>query len=143
MPLATVRPTARIAGSLLGATVLMSCSQDAQPPAEPVSVEVWHHGDIGATLRFSDAIERAVYGSPAFRRSSGRKPGTLIVRVPETVQALDVSDREQLQYRVEFETSAGKLLGATTGACWSDQLGICANFVVEQAKLAARRMEVG
>jgi hypothetical protein len=137
----TIVRLAWAAALLLGAIGLISCSQDAQSPTAPVSVEVWHHGDVGTTLRFSAAIEKAVYGSPAFRRSSGRKPGTLIVKIPRTVQALDIRDREQLQYQVEFETSAGKLLGATTGACWSDELSVCANFVVDQAKLAASRID--
>jgi hypothetical protein len=119
----------------------MSCSQGSQSSIDPISVEVWHHGDIGTTVRVTDAIEKAVFATPAFRRSSGRKPGTLVVFIPETVAAVDAGAREQLRYLVRFETSTGKALGETTGVCWGDELGSCAGFVVKQAELAAVRMK--
>ena len=133
--------TVRVAGLVLGVASCMSCSQGAQPAIEPIPVEVWHHGDIGTTNRVAAAIEKAVYASPVFSSSTGKQPGTLVVFIPETVEAVDVGARQQLRYLVRFETSAGKTLGETTGVCWGDELSSCAGFVLKQAELAASRMK--
>src|ERR1700741_1372097 len=80
MPLARVIGIVSIAALVPVAALCVSCSKEL--PAEAVRVEVWYLGDFGGTVRFADAVEDAVFRSPAFRESSGQKPGTLIVRVP-------------------------------------------------------------
>lgn len=130
-------------GLALGAAVGASCSRESPPRPEPVPVELWYLGDIGTTVRFANAVEKAIGGSSAFRMSSGQKPGTLIVRIPANVDGIELGDREQLTYGVEFQTSTEKLIGSTTGTCWGDELSVCAEFVVKQAEIAASRMEPG
>jgi hypothetical protein len=132
----------RFAALALGAGACVSCSQGSQPRSEPIPVELWYLGDFGGTLRFSNAVEEALRASPAFRISSGQNPGTLIVRIPVNVEWTELADRDLLTYRVEFQTATGKSLGSTTGTCWNDELSLCAEFVVKQAEIAARRMEL-
>lgn len=132
----------RLAALALGAAVGVSCSQGSQPRAEPIPVELHYLGDFGGTLRFSDAVEQALRASPAFRISSAEKPGTLIVRIPVNVEWTELAAGDLLAYRVEFQTATGKSLGSTTGTCWNDGLSLCAEFVVKQAEIAARRMEL-
>lgn len=132
----------RFAVLALGAAACVSCTQGSQPRSEPIPVELRYLGDFGGTLRFSNAVEEALRASPAFRISSGEKPGTLIVRIPVNVEWTELPDRDLLTYRVEFQTATGKSLGSTTGMCWNDGLSVCAEFVVKQAEIAAGRMEL-
>jgi hypothetical protein len=128
-------------GVLLATAVFACCSNQTGAPTEPVRVEVWRQGDIGSTLQLTDAIEQALRASPAFQKSTGQKPGTLVILVRDSIQAFEVGDRLQLTYQVEFQTETGSALGATTGACWRDALSVCADFVVKQAELAAAKIK--
>jgi hypothetical protein len=141
MPQMKITRTLQFAGLVLATAGFLSCSRNSQAPIEPIPVQIWRHGDIGSTLRLHAAIEEALRASPAFRKSNDRKPGTLIILIPASVDAVEVGDRLQLTYQVEFQTGTGSALGATTGTCWDDELSVCAGFVIKQAEIAAARIK--
>lgn len=107
---------------------------------KPTLVEVWSGGDDGLTLRLKDALEKAFKSSSAFALSSGKKPETLIVKIPTHVAWKQVGKRTQVLYTVEFATIDNQPLGVSKGSCWDDTLTKCTSKIIKDATAAARKV---
>lgn len=125
-----------IARLLLFSTTL-TCPMNASDK-NPIPIEVWRGGDDGLTLRLADALENAFKASPHFILSSGRKKGTLVVRIPTHVGWKQIGKRTRVLYNVEFASADDQNVGGSTGSCWEDALTQCAAEVVNKAGIAAR-----
>jgi len=108
--------------------------------AKPTPVEVWRGGDDGLTLRLADAIEDAFRASPDFVLTSGKQPGTLVVTIPTNVRWKQVGTQTQVLYTIEFTSTDNQNLGASTGSCWDGALAECSGHVVQDAKIAGKKM---
>jgi len=108
--------------------------------AKPISVEFWHVGDDGLSQKLADRVESA-FKSRDFILGSGRKPGTLVVTIPANVRWNKVGKRAQVIYTVEFSSVDNQKIGTNTGSCWDDKLAKCATQIVEDAKIAARKLQ--
>lgn len=120
---------------LLGAQSAMEAAS-----AKPTLVEVWCGGDDGLTMRLKDTLENAFRSSYNFHLSSGKKPGTLIVTIPTHVVWKQAGKRTQALYTVEFTSADNQPLGTSTGSCWDDALTKCANEIIKDARVAARKI---
>ncbi len=126
---------ATMAASLAGA----ACATDVSF-AKPTLVEVWAGGDDGLTQRLSDAIENAFQASPDFALSRGKKPGTLIVTIPANVGWKQIGGRIEVRYTVEFASAEDQKFGNSVGSCWDDSLAECASRILDDARIAARKI---
>ncbi len=122
------------------ATAITTACAPVTSSGKRTPVEVWRAGDDGLTSRFRDAVEAAFVASPSFTPSSGKRPSTLIVTIPTDVQWKRSGDRNQVLYSIEFASVGGQHLGSITGSCWDDLLSECADRVLKEAVIAARRM---
>ena len=109
-------------------------------PAKRTLVEYRHVGDDALSQRLTIEVETAFEHSPNFTPSSGKKPGTLIVTVPDNVGWAKKSGRTKALYTVEYTSVDGKKLLKKSGSCWEDELSKCALNIVKNAKFAVCRM---
>jgi hypothetical protein len=135
-----VTPVLRAASVLVYGICFSAAWAAEDASSSRIAVEVWRHGDIGSTVKFADAVETEIYGAARFKRSTGKRPGTLVVSISTAVEQVEVASRLQSWYLVEFATADGKQLGTSSGACWTDELSMCAKRVLADAELAALRM---
>ena len=137
-----MRIAALITGTVsLALDVLLGTAWAAESATPgPIAVEIWRHGDIGSTVKFAEAVEQEIYGSTMFKRNRTRQPETLVIFISATVQQVEIENRSQSWYQVEFKTVDEKNLGTSSGACWADGLSRCAKRVRADAELAALRM---
>jgi hypothetical protein len=112
----------------------------APPPRAPVPLEIWRRGDDGLTLRFADALEGAFRASSVFTMSSGKKPGTLVVTIPDHVEWERVGNQTKVIYTLEFSTESSGRIGSSVGTCWDDDLCPCARQALRDARSAADKM---
>ncbi len=49
--------------------------------------------------------------------------------------------RTQVFYNIEFATADNETISKSSGSCWEDAFEKCATQIVEDAKVAARRIE--
>jgi hypothetical protein len=68
-----------------------------------------------------------------------RRP-TLIVVVPTNTRWKQVDARTEIVYAVEFASTDGRALGASSGSCWEVELQVCVVRIVEDAKAAAAKL---
>ena len=122
---------------LLLFSAMVTCVMNASD-GNPIPVEVWRGGDDGLTLRLADALENAFTASPYFILSSGRKKGTLVVKIPTHVGCRQIGKRTRVLYKVEFAAADDQNVGGSAGSCWEDAITQCAAQVVKDAKTAAR-----
>jgi hypothetical protein len=80
---------------LLLFSAMVTCVMNASD-GNPIPVEVWRGGDDGLTLTLADAFENAFTASPYFILSSGRKKGTLVVRIPTHVGWRQIGKRTRV-----------------------------------------------
>jgi hypothetical protein len=104
-------------------------------------VEFWHVGDDGFSNRLAERVENEFDRSPNFVFGSGKKPGTLVVTIPTNVEWKLVGKRTQVFYSVEFATADNEVISKSSGSCWEDMFEKCATQIVDEAKLAARKIE--
>jgi hypothetical protein len=124
-------------GSSLGMAIC--APQSANSQATPV--EVQRVGDDALTSRLRDALEDALKNSGDFMLSDGKKPGTLIVKIPNHVSWKNGSGgRTHVLYKVEFATVDAGVIGRVTGSCWEDSLSKCAARVIIAARNAVRKL---
>jgi hypothetical protein len=109
--------------------------------AKPTLVEFWHVGDDGLSQRLAERVESEFERSPNFAIGSGKKPGTLVVTIPTNVEWKLVGKRTQVSYNIEFATADNETISKSSGSCWENVLEKCATQIVEDAKVAARRIE--
>jgi hypothetical protein len=117
---------------------------NAQPMHKAVKrtpVEVWCGGDDGLTIRLRDSSEKAFKSSADFIMSSGKKPGTLIATIPTHVEWQDIDKKTKVFYTVEFSSTKRNDLGVSKGSCMDDEFEKCANQIVNDARIAAAKME--
>ena len=103
-------------------------------------VELWCTGDDLLSQRMCQAFFVAFEHSPDFDLQEENKPGNLIVRIPENVGWREVGKRTKISYVVEFSTSDDRVFMTRRGWCWHKQYAICANQIVKQARIAARKL---
>jgi hypothetical protein len=109
--------------------------------AKPTLVEFWHVGDDGLSQRLAERVESEFERSPNFAIGSGKKPGTLVVTIPTNVEWKLVGKRTQVFYNIEFATADNETISKSSGSCWENAFEKCATRIVEDAKVAARRIE--
>lgn len=103
-------------------------------------VELWCTGDDLLTQRMCQAFFAAFKSSPDFDLQEENKPGNLIVRIPENVGSREVGKRTKISYVVEFSTSDDRVFMTRKGSCWHDEYAKCANQILKEAKVAARKL---
>jgi hypothetical protein len=109
--------------------------------ARPTLVEFWHVGDDGLSQRLADRVESEFDRSPTFAVGSGKKPGTLVVTIPTNVDWKLVGKRTQVFYSVEFATADNEVISKSSGSCWEDMFEKCATQIIDEAKIAAHKIE--
>ena len=109
--------------------------------AKPTLVEFWHVGDDVLSQRLAERVESEFERSPNFAIGSGKKPGTLVVTIPTNVEWKLVGKRTQVSYNIEFATADNETISKSSGSCWENAFEKCATQIVEDAKVAARRIE--
>ena len=103
-------------------------------------VELWCTGDDSLSQRMCQAFFAAFESSPDFNLQEENKPGNLIVSIPENVGWREVGKRTTILYRVEFSTSDDRVFMKRKGWCWHEEYAKCANQILKEAKVAARRL---
>jgi hypothetical protein len=128
-----------------GVAGLLACAcSGAIHAGPPRPYEVWRGGDDGLTLRFSEALTRALTASPAFTGESyGKQTRTLVVTIPTHVRWEQRGARIRVVCRVEFADHLSQPLGGASAACWEDELEDCAIAIAKKAERAARRITDG
>jgi hypothetical protein len=107
----------------------------------PMLVEVWRAGDDVLTSRLRDSLEIALKSSRDFTLSNGKKPGSLVIGIPEHVGWKETSGgRTRVTYEVEFSSVNNKKIRHAMGSCWDESLEKCATQIVREAKIAALRI---
>lgn len=128
--------------SLAIAVLSVSIFQKEAVPPKPTQtpVDVWCGGDDAYTQGVCDAVEKAFAAIPDFDFNSETKPGTLVVTIPTNVDWKVSGNRTKIFYTVEFTTADEKKLRTRKGSCWNDNYAECANQIVKQARIAARKL---
>jgi hypothetical protein len=103
-------------------------------------VELWCTGDDLLSQRMCQAFFAAFESSPDFDLQEENKPGNLIVRIPENVDGRKVGKRRKITYVVEFSTSDDRVFMTRKGSCWHGEYAKCANQILKEAKVAARKL---
>jgi len=103
----------------------------------PTPVAVVRSGDDAQTAPISDAIETAIQNAPAFRLSTARLPGMILVVVqPGSVASQPAGGRNLISATVVFAKAPSDRLQLTgTVQCYDDNLSVCGAGAVA---LAAR-----
>jgi hypothetical protein len=135
----TSSPIRILVAAILGLLVTTGCG-DSNSSSKPTLVEVWRGGDDGLTVRLSEALETAFRSSSDFALTTGTKPGTLMVVGPTNTRRKQVAARTEIVYAVEFASTDGRALGASSGSCWEVELQVCVVRIVEDAKAAAAKL---
>ena len=103
-------------------------------------VELWCSGDDSLSQRMCQAFFAVFESSPDFDLQDENKPGNLIVRIPENVGWREVGKRTKIFYVVEFSTSDDRVFMTRKGSCWHEEYAKCANQILKEAKVAARKL---
>jgi len=103
-------------------------------------VELWCVGDDDFSQRMRQAFFAAFESSPDFDLQEENKPGNLIVTIPENVGWKEVGKRTKITYIVEFSTSDERVFMTRKGWCWHQEYAKCANQILKEAKVAARKL---
>ena len=138
----------------IGAVVAITLCGTGAAAEAPMLVEVLSGAHDGLTQKFAVAIEKALISSPDFVvRRQGMMEGAegtvgiLVVRIPTHVYPRHRGRRTRIIYRVEFSTKDNHRVLETQGCCWAGSVKKCAKEVLQDGKLAAKRvlfeMEVG
>jgi hypothetical protein len=124
---------------LTAATVSSAMWAQSATSRKPVLVELWHTGDDGYSQRLTVTMEETFARAPEFVSSSGKKPGTLIVRIPENVDWEKVENRIRIHYQVEYSWTDRPTKDMRVGSCWDDEFPKCAAQILEGAKEMVRK----
>ena len=103
-------------------------------------VELWCVGDDLYSQRMCQAFFAAFESTADFDLQEENKPGNLIVTIPENVESKKIGKRTKIFYSVEFSTSDERVFMTSKGWCWDKQYATCANQILQQTKIAARRL---
>lgn len=86
------------------------------------------------------ALESAFESTSDFALSDGNPPGILVVTIPTNVDWKENGKRTRVFYTVEFTTADDKKLRTRKGKCWNDNFARCANQILKQARIEARKV---
>jgi hypothetical protein len=103
-------------------------------------VELWCVGDDVFSKRMCQAFFAAFESTPDFNLQEENKLGNLIVTIPENVGWKEVGKRTKITYVVEFSTSDERVFMTRKGWCWHGEYAKCANLILKEAKVAARKL---
>jgi hypothetical protein len=103
-------------------------------------VEVWCAGDDLFSQGVCQALFAAFESTTAFDWLDENKPGNLIITIPENVGWKKIGKRTKVFYSVEFSTSDDRVFMTRKGWCWHKEYATCANQILKQAKIAARKL---
>jgi len=117
---------------------LQQGSPDTRKQRKP-AVELWCVGDDLFSQWMCQAFFAAFESSPDFDLQEENKAGNLIVRIPENVGWKEVRKRTKITYVVEFSTSDDRVFMTSKGWCWHKDYVKCANQILKEAKVAARK----
>jgi hypothetical protein len=92
---------------VLSVCLAVAFGGQGETPVKRTPVEFWHVGDDGLSERLADAVDKAFERSSDFTPSSGKKPGTLVVYIPENVDWTKKLGRTKVLYHVEFKSIDG------------------------------------
>jgi hypothetical protein len=112
----------------------------APPKPTQTTVEVWCGGDDGLTRGVCYALEDAFASTDDFVLSNGKRAGRLVVTIPTNVDWKESGKRIRVFYTVEFTSADDKKLRTRKGKCWNDDFARCANQIVKQARIEARKV---
>ncbi len=118
-------------------------AQQRNPAAgkqEKTPVELWCVGDDLFSQGMCKAFFAAFESTPAFDLQDENKPRNLIVTIPENVGWKEVGKRTKITYIVEFSTSDDRVFMTRKGWCWHEEYAKCANQILKDAKVAARKL---
>jgi len=102
--------------------------------------QLWCVGDDVFSQGMCRAFFAAFESTPDFDLQDENRPGNLIVSIPENVGWKKVRTRTKITYVVEFSTSDERVFMTRKGWCWHEEYAKCANHIVEQARVAARKL---
>ena len=126
----------KTAFSLMLFATLSGCAtgvgSSAAYSSNPVPVEIVTGGDDGLTQRLVDAVRGEFGKSSAFTFAPASATNALIVTIPTHVGWNDVGKKTRVTYQLRLER-AGRVLEESAGACWEDQLRVCAETIVNAA----------
>ncbi len=105
-----------------------------------VPVEVWCTGDDLFSKGMCNAFFAAFESNHGFDLQDDNKPGNLIIRIPENVGWKKVGKRTKISYMVEFSTHDDRVFMTRKGSCWHQEYAKCANQILQQARVAARKL---
>lgn len=131
----------------IGAVVAITLCGTGTAADAPMLVDVFANGDDVLTLTLAYAIEKALISSPDFVvRNQGMMEGAegtvgiLVVTIPTNVAWRERRGRTRIIYTVEFSTKDNNRVLKTHGCCWERSVKKCAKEVLQDAKLAAKRV---
>jgi hypothetical protein len=123
----------------IAAILAISCGAIGAGSAGRTLLDFWHVGDDALSIRLAERVEGAFLRSPDFTMSSGKKPGTLVVTIPTNVDWSEKTGRTRLHFEVKFTSVDNRSLGSGQGSCWETALDECADRIVSDARIAARK----
>ena len=103
-------------------------------------MELWCVGDDLFSQGMCKAFFSAFESTSDFDLQEENKPGNLIVTIPENVGWKNFGKRTKISYSVEFSTSDDRVFMTSKGWCWHKDYATCANQILKQTKIAARRL---
>jgi hypothetical protein len=92
-------------------------------------------GDDGLTQRFAVALRSGIERSPDFVTDRKNDAG-LVMTIPSNLTWSDRQGRLSFTFVVEFVDARSTKLGVSTGVCWEDEMGECAESVLKDARKA-------
>jgi hypothetical protein len=125
------------------AAVLAACAPVHRPAvgasqtnagAHRVAVEVWRGGDDGLTIRFGEALEAALNGSPVFFAVSITTPEATRLTIEHNLRSLGRGDNAKAAFLITLSTRDRVLMGAIPGQCRQRALESCAARVISRAE---------
>lgn len=127
--------------SVIIAVLLVVQTAAEAASTKPTLVEVWCGSDDSLTIGLRNVLENAFKSSSDFALSYGKKPGTLIVTIPTNVEWKRARKLTKVFYMVDFTSVDNQPLGSSKGSCWNDAMTKCANKIVKDAMVAARKVQ--
>lgn len=125
----------------MGAVVAITLCGTGAAADAPMGIKLRTRGDDVLTQTLRAAIEKALISSPDFAWDADEATvGTLVVTIPNHVYPRHRGGRTRIIYRVEFSAKDNHLVLETEGCCWKGSVKKCAKEVLQDAKLAAKRV---
>ena len=114
---------------------LFSVQASAMPPNERVSVAIRLVGDDGLSLKFGEALDRAVARDDILRNSKDDVSAQLSIESDENVRWDELSGRVVIIYTIFFGSGRSDPIA---GVCWENDIAKCARDIVRLARIKAQ-----